>query len=358
MNRSSKRRALLAMLRASLVEAPVVSEPTLPPLDWSLLQRLVRHHRLGPLLSYGLRHARFGGVPDWVRSEWEAQRREAVAITLYHQQALEQLAGAFEARSIPFILLKGEALSKRFYPEDGVRPYDDMDLLIKPDVYDEARAILTELGFRSRRPAVEVEKRALFGEVEFDREGPRTLTVDLHWDTLMASWQPPSLLSDAGVWSAPDRTSIGQRAVPVLGGEILFLYLCIHFAFHHVLDGLILLCDLFLVLLREGARIDWDRLLRMAGRYQCRTAVYYALTCVNLLLGAGAPSPILARMRPTAAIRFLMPTNRLLFRDTPVPQMVERYVKFLLIDTHEGRFRAVRAWLQSSKPLLVGRRSL
>lgn len=355
MKDSPEEHALLSMLRASLSEASSDPAIVLSALDWSLLQRLVRHHRVGPLLSYSLRRSRIHGIPDWLRSEWEAQRRETVATALYHLQALEELAGLFKARDIPFILLKGEALSKICYPDEGLRPYDDIDLLIKEGSYEAAKAVLTEYGFRPRHPYLEIEKRELFGEVEFDRQGPRTLTVDLHWDTLMVSWGPPSLLSGAEAWSFAEQIQIGRRIVPVLGSEILLLHLCVHFTFHHAFNGLILLCDLFLVLRREGSRIDWDRLLRKADRYQCRHAVYYALTCVQSLLGAHIPSPILDRLRPAVPARLLMPVGRLLLRDRPVPQLLERYVKFLLIDDQAGRWRAAQSWWRSSKPWLIKR---
>lgn len=355
MNRFPERDALLGMLRASLHEEPADVKPTFSSLDWHLLQRLVRHHRVGPLLSYGLSRTRFGGIPDWVRSEWETQRREAIANGLYHLQALEELATLFEAHDIPFILLKGEALSKTCYPVEGLRPYDDIDLLIREDSYEAAKAVLTAVGFRLRYPHLEFEKRKLFGEVEFDRQGPRALTVDLHWDTLMVSWRPPSLLSETLAWDCPDRIQVGRRIVPVLGGETLLLYLCVHYAFHHVFDGLILLCDLFLALRRNGNPIDWDRLLQMAGYHQCRQAVYYALTCVQSLLGAQVPTPVLDHLRPPAQVRLLMPMERLLVRDRAVPQILERYVKLLLIDDEAGRLRAARSWWRSSKSWVITR---
>ena len=355
MKGSPERRALLSMLQASLAEASSDPAIVLSALDWSLLQRLVRHHRVGPLLSYSLRRSRIRGIPDWLRSEWDVQRHETVATALYHVQALEELAGLFEAHDIPFILLKGEALSKTCYPDEGLRPYTDIDLLIKEGSYETAKAALTECGFCLRYPHLETEKRELFGEVEFDRQGPRTLTVDLHWDTLMASWGPPSLLSGTEAWSVAEQIQIGGRLVPILGGETLLLHLCVHFTFHHAFDGLILLCDLFLVLRREGSRIDWDRLLRKADRYRCRYAVYYALTCVQSLLGAHIPSPILKRLRPAVPVRLLMPVTQLLLRDRPVPQMLERYVKFLLIDDQAGRWRAAQSWWGSSKPWLIKR---
>lgn len=343
------------MLRASLHEEPAHAKPIFSSLDWYLLQRLVRHHRVGPLLSYGLRRTRFTGIPEWVQSEWEAQRREAVANDLYHLQALEELARLFESRNIPFILLKGEALSQTCYPVEGLRPYNDLDLLIKEDSYGAAKAALTAIGFGLRYPHLESEKRELFGEIEFDRRGPRTLTVDLHWDTLMASWKSPSLLGETLAWDCPDRIQIGRHIVPVLGGEILLLFLCVHFAFHHVFDGLILLCDLFLTLKRNGINTDWDRLLQMAHRHQCRQAAYYALTCAQSLLGARVPTPVRNHLRPPAPIRLLMPTERLLVRDKEVPQMLERYVKFLLIDHEADRLRAARSWWRSSKAWAITR---
>ena len=340
---------LLSLLRASLSETSSVPENLLPPIDWTLLQRLARHHRLEPLLCHGLRRCHFSGIPASVCTGWEDQHRRAVARALYHQKALVDIAAAFEERRIPFILLKGEALSKALYPQEGLRPYYDLDLLIRPESYEAAKAILMDLGFRLKRQGEETEKRRLFGELEFEKEDPRSLPVDLHWDTLMVSWEKQSLFREPGTWTSLDQIRLRNRALPVLGGESLLLYLCIHFAFHQVFDGLILLCDLFLVLRRDAERIDWDKLLALASRCRCQHALYYSLSFVEALMGAQVPGGILDRLRPPALIRALMPTSLLLFREALAPQMLERYVKFLLIDTREGRWRALQAWLRSNK---------
>lgn len=345
--------ALLTFVKASLLPAPAAPVRFPSSLDWTSLGGLARHHRLGPLLYFGLRRSRFTGVPDWLRADWEAQHLDAVATTLYNELALDEIAAAFDHRQVPFILLKGEALSRALYLEAWLRPYDDIDLLIRSESYDAAKAILADLGFRLRRPGQELEKRRFFGEIEFDREGARTLTVDLHWDTLMASWEPQSLFGDHDTWRTVDRIHLRERDVPVLGGEALLLHLCVHLAFHHVFDGLILLCDLFLLLRRDARRIDWDRLLVMATRCRCQRALYFSLLVVNALMAADVPSNILDRLRPPTPIRRLLPTSRLIFRRAPAPQMLERYVKFLLIDTGEGRWRAIQSWFRSSKPFLA-----
>jgi hypothetical protein len=268
---------------------------------------------------------------------------------MYHQQVLGEIAAAFDAHRAPFVLLKGEALSKGLYPQEGLRPYGDIDLLIRPETYEAAKDILAGLGFRLRLPTKEGEKLRLFGEIEFDKKGPFTVTVDLHWDTLMTSWEPRSLFSGDEAWSSLDQISLGTRALPVLRGELLLLYLSVHFAFHHVFDGLLWLCDLFLLLRRDEDRIDWDRLVAMADRCQCRHALYYSLLFVKVLMAAKVPPEVLEQLRPPAVIRGMMPAGQLLFRESLVPQMLERYVKFLLIDTQQGRWRAFQTWFQSSK---------
>lgn len=347
--------ALLSFAKASLSPTAAAPVTLSSPPDWTVLAGLARRHRLGPLLHFGLRRSRLAGIPDWLCADWEAQHHDAIAITLYHEPALDEITTAFARGQVAFILLKGEGLSRALYPEAWLRPYDDFDLLIHSESYEAAKAILLDLGFRLRRPGNEAEKRRLFGEIEFDREGARTLTVDLHWDTLMASWEPQSLFNDHDVWRNVDRIHLRGADVPILGREALLLHLCVHLAFHHVFDGLLLLCDLYLLLGRDAGRIDWDRLLALASRCRCRHALHFSLVMVNALMGAEVPSSVLDRLRPSATTRHLMPTGRLPFRDSPAPQMLERYVKFLLIDTGEGRWRALRSWLHSSKPFLRGR---
>jgi hypothetical protein len=139
--------------------------------------------------------------------------------------------------------------------------------------------------------------------------------------------------------------------MPILTGEALLIYLCVHFAFHHVFDGLLLLCDLSLILRRDAERTDWDRLIAMTDRYQCRHALYYSLFFVKSLMEAPVPNFVLDSLRPNTMIQVLMPTTRMLFRDRLAPQMLERHVKFLLIDTPRGRWWALQAWLRSSKQL-------
>ena len=58
-----------------------------------------------------------------------------------------QITSVFEARGIDSIVLKGPAVAKWLYEGRPVRAYGDSDLLVSPDHWDWAQAILRELGF-------------------------------------------------------------------------------------------------------------------------------------------------------------------------------------------------------------------
>jgi hypothetical protein len=74
--------ALLTLLRAFLSGIPAAPETFPSFVDWAFLQRLARHHRLEPLLCYGIRRCDFPEIPTWVRAEWQKQRRIAAARAL------------------------------------------------------------------------------------------------------------------------------------------------------------------------------------------------------------------------------------------------------------------------------------
>ena len=70
----------------------------------------------------------------------------------YFQNAQVEIATAFDDHRVPFILLKGEALSNALYPEDGRRPYDDIDLLVRSVIVAMRCTTLLALRQRSWRP--------------------------------------------------------------------------------------------------------------------------------------------------------------------------------------------------------------
>jgi hypothetical protein len=115
--------------------------------EWSRLPSQAEGHGLGPLLYTHL-HA--------VDALWPIEtRRELMGLVLRHRhantvrgRALGEILGAFEAAGIQVLVLKGAALAYLVYPQPGLRPMRDIDLLVKQPDQLCAQAILSTLGYQ------------------------------------------------------------------------------------------------------------------------------------------------------------------------------------------------------------------
>src|SRR5262245_59089185 len=72
----------------------------------------------------------------------QAYRLHAIHAAV-HEQMLLVLFRALRAAGVEPILIKGWA-SARLYPEPGLRPYGDVDLVVRPEQYAAAMAVLNE----------------------------------------------------------------------------------------------------------------------------------------------------------------------------------------------------------------------
>jgi hypothetical protein len=102
-----------------------------------------------------------------MRLRWERPYRAAVAGNLACLGFLEKLEAILARERLPVLTLKGASLLQRHYPKMGLRPMEDLDLLVRPEHRSRFAQILTALGFEANR------RRS-------DRFQGRWLTVDLH----------------------------------------------------------------------------------------------------------------------------------------------------------------------------------
>src|SRR5215213_9644043 len=76
-----------------------------------------------------------------------AGQARTAAVLLAIDALAAEVAERLEAAGVGCILLKGPALAELLYP-DGVRTYEDCDLLVDPGRMPEAEGILRDIGFR------------------------------------------------------------------------------------------------------------------------------------------------------------------------------------------------------------------
>jgi hypothetical protein len=166
-----------------------------------------------------------------------------------HQRRIEPLIERFHAHGIEPILMKGWSLAG-LYPEAGLRPYNDVDLIIPTEQVAAALSLLT-----AGDPAVDLEHDEI---TRFDHR----------------SW--------SDIYGRSRLVGLGDTQVRVLSNEDQLRALCIHFLKHGGCKPL-WLCDIALLVESRSADFDWDVFLGH-GRKE-RSWLICALLLAHSLLG-------------------------------------------------------------------------
>jgi len=252
-------------------------------------------HRLGPLLWRALGAA---GSLDWLGPEREGLGAAADA---YRMEALLLIPAAVALAVRPLteaglepVVFKGPAVAAR-YPAPGLRPMEDIDLLLPRAAHAPALAALAAAGWRVVRPG----GADLYDTVLAHDEVP-SLLLEVHYG-LEGSSQRVTALHPGLLWAR--RRPLDCAGTPAFGlppAEELVVLAAHAGKPHHGFARLLWLADLAMVVAdaeRRGAPIDWDRVAAFAGSSRCRTVVGAALA---LARRAGVDAP---------AARFPLPTR-------------------------------------------------
>jgi hypothetical protein len=172
--------------------------------------------------------------------------------SLIHEREIERVLTALKAAGVEPLLVKGWAVA-RLYPEQGLRPYGDIDLCVRPEQMLAATAALKSMP--ELRYVVDLhcglEK---FGGGSFDKVHARSQSL-----------------------------SLGETSVRVACAEDHLRILCIHLLREGAWRPL-WLCDIAAAVESRPANFDWECCLtenrRLAEWVNC------ALTLAELLLGA------------------------------------------------------------------------
>ena len=143
-----------------------------------------------------------------------------------HQTKIERVFRYFRAAGVEPILIKGWSVARR-YPQPGLRPYGDIDLLIRPEDYSRASCVVTS-------------------------EELRDCIIDLHPGSFELADRPI-----AGLFARSKLVLCGAELVRILGDEDHLALLAIHFLRHAAWRPL-WLCDLGLMLESRLEDFDWN----------------------------------------------------------------------------------------------------
>lgn len=231
---------------------------------------MAQAHGIAPLL-----HAQSAGWPDaaslapQLRAYLAGQHQRSAARVELLLAELAEILAAFEAAGLPVAPLKGSLLATRYYAAPGLRPMNDLDLLVRREHEPRAVELLGQLRYRqvgrSWKHLMLARPEASGPVVDYDGEHPANpRSLDLHTQLTEAFWGIRYDLSDQAWAGAQPGRLLGHAAL-----DMPTLVLLQHLVAHAVSDmiarrvRLLHLHDIALVAARADRR-GWEQLVEAA----------------------------------------------------------------------------------------------
>lgn len=266
--------------------------------NWPLLSGLTVVSRAGPAVWAELKHQPEHLVPAEARDHLR-QFAMVTSLRMSHlEERMWQVFSALEAAGIEVIILKGAALALDVYGSFSERPMSDLDILVRPEESERARAVLLDTGWTSDQ-LPEARQDFYQGHHHMaplkDAHGTE-LKLEIH--TSLFAEHDPFVIDSAELWESSVLREVGDRRIRVLAQRYQLLHLCVHFAWSHTLQSGSWRTFRDLHALSRKYEIDWKEFAELAERVKAGTAAYWALRLATTLALFPAPDWLLDRLRP------------------------------------------------------------
>ena len=180
------------------------------------------------------------------------------------------IVSTFQKSNIPIVGLKGIFLTEQVYPDLGLRPMTDIDLLIHKKDLPRIEEALLSLGYvmhPNYRKALALADSPYINAVMCKKVTEPFNALHLHWHILNHSFLPA-----LGYVYDFDMTCMWKEALSYeSAGEKAFglkpAHLLIHLAMHHLkhdFDKMILFSDIDAVIAKYGVDMNWKELKKEA----------------------------------------------------------------------------------------------
>jgi hypothetical protein len=289
-------------LLCALLRAPDSSSVLTPraPAAWQALADAAIRHGVAPLLCRRfVDHGWPSDLPLEIRHALEATLYSGTAQQFVLRSALHRVAEALTAH-MPVVLLKGAALGATLYPQPGLRPLSDLDLLVPRAQIPIALQLLAALGYHQKHSVIDGADAELAQHVVVYGGPNHTVAIELHWGLIGgdADRRTPAIdwfWKHTVAWQPLATPATTPQPYPVvqLDPTANLLYLAAHLLLQHnsTTPRLIWLYDLHLLLERCGDQIDWQAVIAQARSLGWSGMLHSALGLCHVAFGTPLPPP-------------------------------------------------------------------
>jgi hypothetical protein len=261
------------------------------PLDWSRILSIATLHRVRPLLYKHLKTLeRVNTVPAKV---WESIQRHAnhtIRRNFALTNELARILKIFREAGIPAIPFKGPILGLRAYGNIGLRPFADLDLLLRRADILKAKKILNGLGFASPwKQNDEWEAQHIETQLGCDFTSANGLvTLELHW-SFIQKWLSYAVDPEE-IWARSQPLDLLGEPTRIVSIADLLPFLCAHGAKHHW-ERLFWIVDIAEVVGSEKGE-DWQNIMKQTAHSGSWRVLALGLYLAQNLLEAPVPPDV------------------------------------------------------------------
>ncbi len=212
--------------------------------NWEEFLRLAEHHGVVALAARNLiEHA--PALPPEIRRSLESAYAANFRRNLWFAAELMRIMQHFAQKQVRAIPYKGPVLAQSAYGDLALRSFSDLDFLISPADFGQARQALSEIGYQPSKPLTPAVERLWLKtgyERSFDGPGGKNL-LEVQWALLPYFYavDPRDFRFD-DLWARAGRIHLAgskgsdsenrDATIPCLSPEDSLLVLCLHSAKH------------------------------------------------------------------------------------------------------------------------------
>lgn len=254
-------------------------------------------HGLGPLIYEKLGgRADTDGIPETALAQLRESFYVSLADYMRYTAELEKLLNELRESNTEVVILKGGALANTVYPHPALRPFSDIDLLVKEQDWQNVRAAFMKLGYTCKKKDFEKLPTRLASNdmmdhwLAFQKDD---LSFDIKLDLFELGIG--AIMAD-DIWASAVCHRAGNTKILSLSPEYQLLHLCVHLN-RHGFKRIMWFNDIFLLLQNEA--IDWQRVVAIARKERLLPVIYHVLYYINKIFGETVPEDRLATLRPS-----------------------------------------------------------
>ena len=249
--------------------------------EWDALARKAYSEGVGPLLYWTLSKSEsITSLPEKTRN---FLRLIYAGTSIQNQiifKELESLARLFHQAEIATVALKGVCFALTIYPEIGLRPMGDVDLLVPKEKLAEAVEIAKSLDYQIIKPEASPGLRDLINhEICLRKNGAQPIILELH-HSLVADKTYSYAVSVDWFWKQteslkPLSPEMRFKSLLMLTPEAQVLYAASHAMLQHGGSNTPLrwFYDIDCLIRQYEGRMDWDLLLSQAKSFEWGSAL-------------------------------------------------------------------------------------